>query len=163
MSQRIVVSSALLAIAMTTGPLSAGHTRPAYLDGCQSMDGRYVVTAEPIKEKAGKKETIKWKYHWKDTKTNEAHSGWLTGPHGLGHFDVTYGHLFMPPGGETFALWLTASWAESGMPHPKGNQATFSEELAKHTAFGNRRAIGTHIGAQNGPPGIRGTLFGSGS
>ncbi len=119
----------------------AGHTRPAYLDGCQSMDGRYVVTAEPIKEKVGKKELVKWKYHWKDAKTNETHSGWLTGPRGLGHFDVTYGHLFMPPGGETFALWLTACWAESDMPHPKGNQAKYSEELAKHPAFGSRLTI----------------------
>src|ERR1019366_3775937 len=83
--------------------LFAGHTRPAYVDGCQSMDGRYVVTAEPIKEKVGKKETIKWKYHWKDTKENKILSGWLTGPRGLGHFDVTYGHIFVPPGGETFA------------------------------------------------------------
>ena len=101
----------------------AGHTRPAYLDGCQSMDGRDVVTAAPIKEKVGKKEIIKWKYHWRDTKTSETHSGWLTGPRGLGHFDVTYGQHFMPPGGETFAFWLTASWAESDMPHPRGNQA----------------------------------------
>jgi len=119
----------------------AGHTRPAYLDGCQSMDGRYVVTAEPIKEKVGKKETIKWKYHWKDTKTKETHSGWLTGPRGLGHFDVTYGHLFMPPGGETFALWLTASWAECDVPQPKGGQAKYSEELARHPAFGSRLTI----------------------
>ena len=36
-----------------------------------SMDGRYVITAEPSTEKIGKKETVKWKYHWKDTKTNE--------------------------------------------------------------------------------------------
>lgn len=121
--------------------LFAGHTRPAYLDGCQSMDGRYVVTAEPIKEKVGKKEIVKWKYHWKDTKTGETHSGWLTGPRGLGHFDVTYGHLFLPPGGETFALWLTASWAESDLPHPKGNQAKYSEELARHPAFGSRLTI----------------------
>lgn len=119
----------------------AGHTRPAYLDGCQSMDGRYVVTAEPIKSMIGKKETFKWKFHWKDQKTNETHSGWLTGPRGLGHFDVTYGHIFVPPGGKTFALWLPASWAESNEPRPKGGLAKFSDELVNNPAFGSRLTI----------------------
>jgi len=121
--------------------LLAGHTRPAYLDGCQSMDGRHVITAEPIKEKVGKKELIKWKYHWQDTKTNDTHSGWLTGPRGLGHFDVTYGHLFLPPGGNTFALWLPASWAECNVPHPKGNQGRPDADLVNHPAFGSRLTI----------------------
>ena len=140
--QRCIALAALSASLLLPSSLArAGHTRPAYLDGCQSMDGRYVVTAEPIAEKVGKKETVKWKYHWKDTKPNEKHSGWLAGPRGLGHFDVTYGHLFMPPGGDTFALWLTASWAESHVPHPKGNQAKYDTDFVKHPAFGSRLTV----------------------
>jgi len=138
---RLLAVAVVAVLLLPTGFLFAGHTRPAYLDGCQSMEGRYVVTAEPIKEKVGKKETIKWKYHWKDTKENKTLSGWLTGPRGLGHFDVTYGHLFVPPGGETFALWLPASWAESDTPHPKGNQGKFSDELVKNPTFGSRLTI----------------------
>lgn len=138
---RLLVFAAVACVLFPVGWLFAGHTRPAYLDGCQSMDGRYIVTAEPIREMVGKKETIKWKYHWKDTKENKTLSGWLKGPRGLGHFDVTYGHLFVPPGGETFALWLPASWADYPGGAPKGNQGNSSEEIVNHPGFGSRLTI----------------------
>src|SRR5690242_11718120 len=82
------------------GVAAAGHTRPGYVDGCQSPDGRYVVTAESLKDPRGQDG---WRFTWKDTKTGETHTGWLVGiPYGLDHFRVAYAHIFVPPGGETF-------------------------------------------------------------
>src|SRR4051794_36255034 len=98
-----------VAIALAPGLALAGHTRPGYVDGCQSPDGRYVVTAESMKTPKGEDG---WKFTWRDTKTDEKHTGWLVGlPYGLEHFRVTYTHLFVPPGGDTFAVWQTVSWA----------------------------------------------------
>ena len=109
----LVAAAAVLAHASVG---SAGHTRPGYVDGSRSADGRYVVTAEPKKRSDGKDG---WEFTWKDTKTDNAHKGWLVGlPQGLDHFKVAYAHIFVPPGGETFAVFQTANWAEGGSRPP---------------------------------------------
>lgn len=96
----------------------AGHTRPGYVDGCRSADGRYVVTAASKKKPDG---TDGWECTWTDTKTKETHTGWLVGvPYGLDHFRVAYTHVFVPPGGETFAVWQPASWSAAGSRPPGG-------------------------------------------
>ena len=121
----------------------AGHTRPGYVDGCQSPDGRYAVTAEAMKDSKGQDG---WKYTWKDSKTNTLHTGWLVGlPYGLEHFRVTYTHIFVPPGGETFAVWQTASWAPCDRKPPGGNEKTLnknpSDEFKNYAGFADRLVV----------------------
>jgi hypothetical protein len=90
----------------------AGHTRAGYVDGCQSIDGRFVVTAELMTQPKGKEGGgYVWEYTWKDTKTNQTLTGKLQGLRGVDHFVVTYAHIFVPPDGETFAVFNTAAWA----------------------------------------------------
>lgn len=121
----------------------AGHTRPGYVDGCQSADGRYVVTAESKKQADGKDG---WQFTWKDTKTNTTHAGWLVGlPYGLEHFKVTYTHIFVPPGGETFAVFQTASWTGAGSKPPGGQEKQVNQnptdEFKKYGGFADRVVI----------------------
>lgn len=121
----------------------AGHTRPGYVDGCQSADGRYVVTAESQKDPQNKDG---WKFTWKDTKTGETHTGWLVGvPYGLEHFRVAYTHIFVPPGGATFAVWQTASWAPCDRKPPGVTDRTLikdpSDEFKSYAGFADRLVI----------------------
>lgn len=122
----------------------AGHTRPGYVDGGQSADGRFVVTAEPKKKPDGKDG---WQFTWKDTKSNETHTGWLVGlPQGLDHFKVAYAHIFVLPGGETFAVWQTANWTDVGSkpPLPLGEKAPVlkpTDEFQKYGGFADRVVI----------------------
>lgn len=100
-----VLSLSLLALPLL--PIHAGHTRPGYVDGCQSVDGRFVISGVyDLKAK-------QWTYQWKDTKTKQTLTGSLVGiaDNQQGHFDVSYVHLFLAPDGETFAAWNPASWA----------------------------------------------------
>lgn len=121
----------------------AGHTRPGYVDGCQSADGRFVVTAESMKDPKG---ADGWKYTWKDTKTGDTHTGWLVGvPYGLEHFRVAYTHIFVPPGGETFAVWQPASWAPCDRKPPGGTEKALnknpSDEFKKYAGFADRLVV----------------------
>ncbi|MBM3980711.1 MAG: hypothetical protein FJ304_10575 [Planctomycetes bacterium] len=129
-----------LAVLFLPAFVLAGHTRPGYVDGCQSADGRFVVTAEPKKKPDGKDG---WQFTWKDTKTNETHTGWLVGvPQGLDHFKVAYAHIFVPPGGETFAVWQTANWTDAGSKPPKTTEQPLNkgatDEFKKYAGFGDR-------------------------
>lgn len=103
---RYCIGLAFFALAMA-GTAWAGHTRPGYVDGCQSSNGRFVVTA---KYDTAKKQ---WQYVWKDTKENKTLTGGLVGVPDCqqGHFDVSYVHLFVSPDGETLAAFNAASWA----------------------------------------------------
>jgi hypothetical protein len=134
---------AAFTVLLLAGSAVAGHTRPGYVDGCQSADGRYVVTAESMKQPDGQDG---WKFTWKDTKTGQTHSGWLVGvPYGLEHFRVAYTHIFVPPGGETFAVWQTASWAPCNRKPPgadgKALIKTPSDEFKNYAGFADRLVI----------------------
>ena len=136
-----LILAALLALVVVSGSF-AGHTRPGYVDGGQSADGRYVVTAEQVKE--GKTDA-KWRFTWHDTRTGEKHSGWLVGvPFGLDHFRVAYTHIFVPPGGETFAVWQPASWSpcDRRPPPVEGKYPKNpSREFKDYVGFGDRLVI----------------------
>lgn len=134
---------ALSAIVLSATVAWAGHTRPGYVDGCQSADGRYVVTAESNKDPKG---NDGWKFTWKDVKTGETHTGWLVGvPYGLEHFRVAYTHIFVPPGGETFAVWQTASWAPCNRKPPVQEKNTLlrnpSDEFKNYEGFADRLVV----------------------
>jgi len=87
----------------------AGHSRHPYFDGGQSVDGRYVVTAElvTVPDRDGERVASHWQYMWKDTRTGETHSGKLAGLEfgASAVFDPLHAHTFVAPNGETFAIW----------------------------------------------------------
>jgi hypothetical protein len=135
--------TAALALLLIPAAVFAGHTRPGYVDGCQSADGRFVVTAESRKQPDGKDG---WQFTWKDTRTGRTHTGWLVGlPYGLEHFRVTYTHIFVPPGGETFAVWQTASWAPCDRKPPGGKEKDVlqnpPDEFKKYAGFADRLVV----------------------
>jgi hypothetical protein len=113
------------------------------VDGCQSADGRYVVTAQSANDPKAKEN---WKFTWKDTKTGETHTGVLIGlPFGLDHFNVTYSHIFVPPGGETFAVFQSSSWAGAGSKPPGAKEKELNQnppdEFKKYAGFSDRLVI----------------------
>lgn len=109
-----IAAALLTAWLVSPAVLNAGTSRPAYCDGGQSMDGRFVVI--PALVKSGERVAggnWHWKYTWKDTRTGKVIEGKLQGlNHGL---DRVYGgvhaHLFVAPDGETFAVWNCRAWA----------------------------------------------------
>jgi hypothetical protein len=101
---------ATVAVALgVVGAAQSGHSRHPYVDGGQSADGRFVVTAELVGEPASGKQpaTHAWEYTWKDLKTKQTHKGKLQGLRSgsNGVFDPVHAHLFVAPDGETFAVW----------------------------------------------------------
>ncbi len=46
----------------------AGRARQEYVDGCQSVDGRYVVTAQLVGANPKDPKAGKWTFRWTDTK-----------------------------------------------------------------------------------------------
>ncbi|VTU02058.1 Gluconolactonase OS=Cyclobacteriaceae bacterium AK24 GN=ADIS_1632 PE=4 SV=1: SGL [Gemmataceae bacterium] len=90
----------------------AGYGPPSSIDGCQSIDGRFVVTAAVVVDpKAGTKGgppkpnlndgPLQWEFTWKDTKTGESKTFPAQGVQ-AGNVSA---QLFMAPDGETFALY----------------------------------------------------------
>lgn len=141
--------SAPIVLLLLPGLALAGHTRPGYVDGGQSFNGRYVVTAEAPTDA---KKPGPWKFTWKDTKTGERHTGNLVGvPYGLDHFRVAYTHLFVAPDGATFAMWQPASWAPCERKPPgtseKKLNKTPSREFKQYVGFGDRLIIYKKTGA----------------
>lgn len=114
----------------------AGHTRPAYVDGCQSSDGRFVVTAAYDKAKK------QWQFTWKDAKENKTHTGPLVGVADCqqGHFDVCYIHLFVAPDGETFAAWNPTGWAGYHRNLPKVPERD-TPEFKNYVGFNDRLVV----------------------
>lgn len=104
---------AIVAIAIMTwvAPSLAlgGHSRHAYVDGGRSADGRYTVTVElvedgpaPVKNKPA---LFHWQYTWKDATIGKTQTGKLAGLRRGTHEQQVHAHVFVPPGGETFAVW----------------------------------------------------------
>lgn len=128
---RLVPSIGLL-LTMATAVV-AGHTRQPYVDGCQSVDGRFVVTAQydPAKKV--------WQFTWKDSRTGQQFTGPLVGlKDGQGHFSVTYAHMFPAPDGETFAVWNGGAFAPAPDKPPKDAGA---EAFRSYAGFADRLVI----------------------
>lgn len=133
-----VLSFTVGSMMLFASPMIAGHTRPAYVDGSQSVDGRFVVTAKYIPSESKTKSYGEWEFTWNDTKLNKTLTGKLQGLMGLGHFDVTYAHIFVAPDGETFAVWNGGSFA---CPAPKGDSKGDLNRLTDHPAFADRLVV----------------------
>jgi len=94
---------------------NAGYEQPAYIDGCQSIDGRFVITAKQTVRGKTVHGPHKWDFVWKDIKTDETRRFSAQGIQG----GQVYAQLFMAPDGETFALWnhITQYWPEKSHLH----------------------------------------------
>lgn len=134
--------SALSAALLLAAPAAAGHSRFAYVDGGQSVDGRHQVVAELVETPGKGNENYEWRYTWKDTKTGQTIVGKLVGLRSGRStvFDPVHAHIFVAPGGETFAVWnpnvqaRTASSAGKG-PDPK------SPEYRDFEGFSHRLVV----------------------
>jgi hypothetical protein len=122
----------------------AGHSRHPYVDGGQSADGRYVVVAELVEEPpVGKKPSeCHWKFTWKDTKTNTTQSGRLVGLRNgkSSVFEPVHAHIFVAPGGETFAVWNPNVCAPTTPTQAKWPELT-SPEACNWEGFADRLVI----------------------
>ncbi|GIW80865.1 MAG: hypothetical protein KatS3mg105_2672 [Gemmatales bacterium] len=139
MDRRIVLF--VFTSTMCSGSLvQAGYEQPCFIDGCQSADGRFVVTAEPV-GKITNHGPNKWEFVWKDNQTKETRR--------LEGREVSKGQvhaqLFMAPDGQTFALFQHITlWSstKSGMHY--AHRVVSNPGKAKdrnHEAFTRRIVI----------------------
>ncbi len=134
-----LVLGCLAAVFYSSTSLQAGHTRAPYVDGCQSMDGRFVVTAAVAKNDQGKDQ---WQFTWKDSKTGQTHKGWLVGHQtSMGHFEVCYAHIFVAPDGETFAVWNGGSFADSEGRKALSKADKSSDAFRGNSGFADRLVV----------------------
>ncbi|HXG59858.1 MAG TPA: SMP-30/gluconolactonase/LRE family protein [Planctomycetota bacterium] len=114
---RVLPAVLFLPWAVAVSP-SAGYEPPCFIDGAQSMNGRFVVTAEPVVY-AGIHGPNRWRFVWKDTQTGQVLVSDARGVQG----GQVYAQLFVAPDGETFALFNHVTlWSaeKSGMHGPAG-------------------------------------------
>ncbi len=134
------IASAVFFVASTA---QAGRARQEYVDGCQSVDGRYVVTSELVGGNPKDPKAGKWTFRWTDTKTKQSHPGDLVGLPPVGPF----AHMFLSPDGETFAVWSPFAFCPGSMaPIGKlGNGGKFAQgtvkDWADHPALAHRLVI----------------------
>jgi len=130
------------AVFLVSSTAQAGRARQEYVDGCQSADGRYVVTAELVGANPKDSKAGKWTFRWTDTKTKQAHTGDLVGLPPVGPF----AHMFLAPDGETFAVWSPYAFCPLTAPVGKlPNGGKFAEgaekDWADHPALTHRLVI----------------------
>ena len=106
----------------------AGHSRHSYVDGGQSMGGRYVVTPKLVMGEKPKKgpTPYHWEYQWKDTKMNKVITGRLEGLRSGSSnvFDPVGSHIFVAPDGQTFALWTPQVMMQAPSKNPDGERGS---------------------------------------
>ncbi len=121
----------------------AGHSRHSYVDGGQSMDGRFLVIPKLVMgEKLKKGPTpFHWEYQWKDTQTGRVITGQLEGLRSGSSnvFDPVGSHIFVAPDGETFALWTPQVTMQSSSKKPEGDPGT--ESFQTFDGFSRRLVI----------------------
>lgn len=116
----------------------AGYELPSQIDGCRSVDGRFIITAEPI-GKTTSHGPNQWSFVWKDTKTGETRTVPAQGVSG----GQVHGQLFIAPDGETFALfnhvtlWYPGKSDMHGATKLWGDKAGSPRDI-QHEAFSRR-------------------------
>jgi hypothetical protein len=114
------------------------HFGLGYLDGGQSANGRYVVTAALVKDAAKPKEPGQWQFAWNDTKEKQQLEGNLVGiNNGGNYFAPVHAHIFVAPDGETFAVANLRALTSNDKIANEPN----TDEYRKHPAFGDRLVI----------------------
>ncbi len=113
------------------------------------MDGRFVVTASrsDTLDKKGKRIGHRWTFTWHDRHSGERHEGALlglrTGTDNV--FDPVNAHIFVAPGGSTFALWMPQSMARSDAKKPATDDRD-SDAYHDFAGFGHRLTIYSKTG-----------------
>ncbi len=136
-------SIAIVCLLLAASAIYAGRARQDYVDGCQTQDGRFRVTAELVGAKPKDPKAGQWKFHWKDTKIGQSHTGDLIGLPPVGPFV----HLFIAPDGETFAAWSPFSYSPSktNVGDKLSNGGKFADgpnkDWADHPAVAHRLVI----------------------
>lgn len=149
--QRILSLIVVLAI-LAPAACRAGHSRFPYVDGGQSQDGRFVVAAKLIEHPAqGKKQpaTHEWEYTWLDLQTKQELRGKLQGLRSgqNGVFEPVHAHIFVAPGGETFAVWNPQVLAPMNPTNQKPPENRASREYRNWSGFSQRLIIYRKTGA----------------
>lgn len=136
-------SITIVCLLLAVSTIHAGRARQEYVDGCQTQDGRFVVTAELVGTNPKDPKAGQWKFHWKDTKTGQSRTGDLVGLPPVGPFV----HLFIAPDGETFAAWNPFSYSPSktNVDDKLTNGGKFADgpnkDWANHPALTHRLVI----------------------
>ena len=137
------VIAGIIACCILTSTVHAGHSRHSYVDGGQSMDGRFRVIPKLVMGEKPKKgpTPFHWEYEWKDTKTGDTIRGRLEGLRSGSSnvFDPVGSHIFVAPDGETFALWTPQVTMRSSAKKPDGERD--SESFQKFDGFSRRLVI----------------------
>jgi len=62
----------ILLVSLAVIPLTAqaGYEQPCHIDGCQSPDGRFLITAGPVGRLTNHRPN-QWRFIWRDTKENK--------------------------------------------------------------------------------------------
>lgn len=102
--------------AVATSAVYAGYEAPCYIDGCQSADGRFQITAVQTERGRSVHGPHRWEFVWTDTKTGQSRR---YAAQGLQDGQI-YAQLFLAPNGETFALWNGATLFSRGQSHMHG-------------------------------------------
>ncbi len=130
----------LLLIAL---PARAGHSRHSYVDGGQSMDGRFVVLPKLVMGQKPRKgpTPYHWEYTWKDTKTGQTILGRLDGLRSGSSnvFDPVGSHIFVAPDGQTFALWTPQVTMRAPAKKPEGERG--SDTFRNYEGYSKRLVI----------------------
>lgn len=101
----------ILLVSLAVAPLAAraGYEQPCHIDGCQSADGRFIITAEPV-GKLTNHGPNQWRFIWKDTKEKKESAFPAKGVQG----GQVHAQLFIAPDGETFALFNSVTLWTAG-------------------------------------------------
>ena len=131
----------ILVLLLIPSVVLAGYQAPPHIDGCQSADGRFVITAELLKTGKLGHGPNEWRVIWKDTKKKIEQEITLEG---LTKGQI-FAQLFMAPDGETFAMFnhiTLYSPGTSNMHGPKGlAHREDSDAWRNHEAFSHRLVI----------------------
>ena len=107
---------ALFVAALCATTAHAGYEAPPHIDGCQSVNGRFVITAECIERGKTSHGPHRWEFVWRDTTEDKivrfAAKGVQAGQ--------IYAQLFIAPDGETFALYNHVTLWEPEKSHMHG-------------------------------------------
>lgn len=126
---------------LAPGVVRAGYEMPCFIDGCQSVDGRFRITAEPV-GKITNHGPNQWNFVWHDSKTNDTRKFPAKGVSG----GQTHSQLFIAPDGETFALfnhvtlWYPGKSDMHGATQLWGDKPGTPKDI-QHEAFSRRIII----------------------
>jgi hypothetical protein len=132
---------AAFCLALSAPDARAGHVAPSYIDGGQSADGRFVVTAAVAtgKQPYG---PFTWKFTWKDTQTGATHTGDLKGVSTAG----LYSHIFVSPDGATFVVWNPLIMHTNAGKGTHATEENKSDPAWRKEAFSRRLVIYSRTG-----------------